>query len=152
MTTEPPLAKVQLTDGLGRHLEVRDRPGSMKVSLIRHYFEGAVTQTATLAEALPLHRVAVAGEFQEYMRPETQAAWVGFAIGMRCAERLQAAFEAQSNRPGTSALDSFKECGGHEEPNPLERLRFFCSLAMSGQDWLDVEPFFDDVAALLPAA
>lgn len=29
------------------------------------------------------------------------------------------------------------------ELDPLERLRFFCSLAMNGQDWLDVEPFFD---------
>jgi hypothetical protein len=27
--------------------------------------------------------------------------------------------------------------------SPLEQLRFFCSLAMSGQDWLDVERFFD---------
>ena len=81
---------------LGRHLEVRDRPGVMKASLMRHYFEGAVMQTATLAATLPLDRVVVAGEFQEYMRPETQAAWVGFALGMRCAERLQAAVDAQA--------------------------------------------------------
>jgi hypothetical protein len=26
---------------------------------------------------------------------------------------------------------------------PLERLRFFCSLSMPTQDWLDSEPFFD---------
>lgn len=26
---------------------------------------------------------------------------------------------------------------------PLERLRYFLSLALSGQDWLDVEPFLD---------
>lgn len=25
----------------------------------------------------------------------------------------------------------------------LEKLRFFCSLAMNGQDWLDSEDFFD---------
>jgi hypothetical protein len=31
---------------------------------------------------------------------------------------------------------------GELETGPLERLRFFCSLAMNGQDWLDVEPFF----------
>jgi hypothetical protein len=29
--------------------------------------------------------------------------------------------------------------------NSLERLRFFCSLSMPEQDWLDVETFFDDV-------
>ncbi len=34
-----------------------------------------------------------------------------------------------------------------DEPDPIERLRFFCSLAMSGQDWLDSEPFFDDTLA-----
>jgi len=46
-----------------------------------------------------------------------------------------------------SALKEFYEFGGNEEPDPLERLRFFCSLAMDEQDWLDVEPFFDDVKA-----
>ena len=54
-----------------------------------------------------------------------------------------------------TALEQFNICGGNEEPDPLERLRFFCSLAMKGQDWLDVEPFFDDVKTTLtdrPAA
>lgn len=35
---------------------------------------------------------------------------------------------------------------------PLEKLRFFCSLAMTGQDWLDVEQFFDEVSAALAGA
>lgn len=35
---------------------------------------------------------------------------------------------------------------------PIERLRFFCCLAMSGQDWQDVEPFFDAVVAQLQAS
>lgn len=43
------------------------------------------------------------------------------------------------------ALTRYEELGGADEPNPIERLRFFCSLAMEGQDWLDVEPFFDEV-------
>lgn len=33
------------------------------------------------------------------------------------------------------------------EEKPLERLRFFCSLAMSAQNWIDVEPFFDAIEA-----
>ncbi len=33
-----------------------------------------------------------------------------------------------------------------EDTTPLERLRFFCSLAMNEQDWLDVEPFFDAIS------
>lgn len=46
-----------------------------------------------------------------------------------------------------TTMEVFVECGGHEEPDPLWRLRFFCSLAMKGEDWLDVEGFFDDVLA-----
>jgi hypothetical protein len=45
------------------------------------------------------------------------------------------------------ALQKFNELMGDDKETPLERLRFFCSLAMNGQDWLDVEPFF---AALEP--
>jgi len=33
--------------------------------------------------------------------------------------------------------------------DPVEALRFFCSLAMSGRDWLDVEPLFDALTAAL---
>jgi hypothetical protein len=40
------------------------------------------------------------------------------------------------------ALPEFIEMGGDDETDPLERLRAFCSFAMSNQDWLDVEPFF----------
>src|SRR5690606_7914957 len=36
---------------------------------------------------------------------------------------------------------------GCKETDPIERLRFYCSLAMSGQDWLDAEPFFDALVA-----
>ncbi len=48
-----------------------------------------------------------------------------------------------------SAMDDFKraeiECGDLSDETPLERLRFYCSLAMNGQDWLDSEVFFDDL-------
>jgi len=36
-------------------------------------------------------------------------------------------------------------------PEPLERLRAFCSFAMVGADWVDVETYFDDVSAELAA-
>lgn len=52
-----------------------------------------------------------------------------------------------SNSSQGSALDRFKQTGGSDEQDPIERLRFFCSLAMNGQDWLDVEPFFDAITA-----
>lgn len=49
--------------------------------------------------------------------------------------------------PSITAKARFDKAGGHEEPDPIERLRFFCSKAMSGQDWFDVEQFFDEVIA-----
>lgn len=47
----------------------------------------------------------------------------------------------------SAARERFEKAGGHEDPDPIERLRFFCSLAMGAKYWLDVERFFDDVIA-----
>jgi len=45
------------------------------------------------------------------------------------------------------ALTVYNEIAATDDPgSPLERLRFFCSIAMRPQDWLDVEPFFDALA------
>jgi len=41
-----------------------------------------------------------------------------------------------------------QECEELKNETPIERLRFFCSLAMQGQDWLDVEQLFDELEAL----
>ncbi len=32
---------------------------------------------------------------------------------------------------------------------PLEALRYFCSLSMNSRDWFDVEPLFDAVSELI---
>ena len=44
-----------------------------------------------------------------------------------------------------SALSKFRRFNGFDETNPVEQLRFFCSNAMSGDDWLDLEQFIDAV-------
>ena len=56
----------------------------------------------------------------------------------------------KSDEAEKSALQKFNMFGGWTESDPLERLRFFCSQAMNGQDWLDVEQFFDAVSASSP--
>lgn len=38
-----------------------------------------------------------------------------------------------------------KHMNGEVEPDPVERLRFFLSLSLTGQNWLDVEKFLDDL-------
>lgn len=44
----------------------------------------------------------------------------------------------------TRALDQYnKFMEGEEETDPVERLRFFLSCALKGQDWIDVEQFID---------
>ena len=52
-------------------------------------------------------------------------------------------------RQPISALAEYLSIRDEDPPidmgNALERLRFFCSLSMPSQDWLDVEPFFDDL-------
>lgn len=48
--------------------------------------------------------------------------------------------------------ERFEEGVAGLDLSPLERLRFFCSLAMSGQDWLDVEPLFDAIEGRPAAA
>lgn len=63
------------------------------------------------------------------------------------ADWIVANTAAQSLTSGFTALERFHECGGACEPSGIERLRFFCSLAMSGQDWLDLEPFIDAVCS-----
>jgi len=40
-------------------------------------------------------------------------------------------------------LMRFTVAGGYKEPDPVERLRFFLSLALAPRDWIDVEPFLD---------
>lgn len=79
-------------------------------------------------------------------------------------DRLRATLAAPS--AGAGAAESARETAksqydkimdeaassGDEPMSAIERLRLFCSFAMCGQDWLDVEPFFDDVLAAPLAA
>ena len=45
-----------------------------------------------------------------------------------------------------TALEKYNELTVDSvEPDPIERLRFFLSLSLKGQDWLDVEKFIDDL-------
>ena len=57
--------------------------------------------------------------------------------------------KARAEKQPRSALTCYQETAADDaEPTtPLERLRYFCSLAMQAQDWLDVEPFFDALVA-----
>lgn len=57
----------------------------------------------------------------------------------------KSAIESIEFSAGTTLPDYRDELNVSEIPEPIERLRFFCSLTMKGQVWLDIEPFFNDV-------
>ena len=46
----------------------------------------------------------------------------------------------------SSTMKAFEQMGGNEL-QPLEALRFFCSLSMNGDDWIACEKLFDALAA-----
>jgi hypothetical protein len=68
-------------------LAVKDRPGTITVSEMRLMFEAAVNATGKL-NGLPLEACKQNGQFH-YTNTETDCAWFGFALGLRCAERIE---------------------------------------------------------------
>ena len=87
-------------------LKITDRPGVIPSTTMRTLFEESIRQTKVFAKNTPLGAVTVNGVFSHYADPDTDTMWIGFAIGMRCAERLQkaAASPAQeAEKPGAGA-------------------------------------------------
>lgn len=60
-------------------------------------------------------------------------------------EAIAALKGAIAQQRSKSALVEFAANGGYDEQDPIERLRFYCSLAMTENDWFDVELFFDAI-------
>lgn len=67
---------------------IKDRDGAMPIRLMRDYFERSIRSTAALSSQ-PLD--VQEGEQFAYANEETSLLWNGFALGMRCAERIQKA-------------------------------------------------------------
>lgn len=69
-------------------LVIKDRPGAPSVATMRTLFEQSVQQTPALERRFPLGVMEVNGAFSHYMDDHTDTAWIGFAIGMRAAQRI----------------------------------------------------------------
>lgn len=69
-------------------LTIKNIPGRISVADMRRYFEGAVTNTPALKANTPLSAMEVNEVFSHYLDPDTDTMWIGFALGMRCAERI----------------------------------------------------------------
>ena len=84
------------------NLRIKDIPGRIPVHTMRHYFEGAVASTPAFASNTPLGQVTINGEFSHYADADTDTMWLGFALGMRCAERIDA---VKAQRAAAPAID-----------------------------------------------
>ena len=61
-------------------------------------------------------------------------------------ELIKFAALQQPQEPKETALQQYNALTVDSvDPDPIERLRFFLSLSLKGQDWLDVEKFIDDL-------
>jgi hypothetical protein len=69
-------------------LSIQDREGVMTVADMRALFEASVRNTAALSRHLQLGIVEKGGVFSHYSHETTDIAWCGFALGLRCAERI----------------------------------------------------------------
>lgn len=72
-------------------LTIKDKPGRITVAEMRSYFEGAINNTPALKANTPLSVMEINEQFAYYMDRDTDTMWIGFALGMRCAERIAAA-------------------------------------------------------------
>ena len=64
-----------------------DREGAIPVEAMRSHFEAAIKSTPLLAKNTHLGVMEINGKFSHYVEPDTDTMWIGFALGMRCAER-----------------------------------------------------------------
>lgn len=87
-------------------------------------------------------QAAIEGEFDGLGATYQQAAAIIDYMDSEQAARQSA---GAANQTAKQRYDDFHVAD--EETDPVERLRAFCSLAMNGQDWVDVEPFFAALTA-----
>lgn len=77
-----------------RDLVIRDRPGVLTTDFMHQCFESAIKSTPHFKNSASLNYVKSQGTFfSHYVDDAVDKLWLGFAIGMRCAERLLKAGE-----------------------------------------------------------
>lgn len=81
-------------------LTIKEKPGSITVAEMRKYFEQGINNTPALKENTPLGIMEINGEFAYYMDSDTDTMWLGFALGMRAAERVARAAQQAEQGAG----------------------------------------------------
>lgn len=127
----PPPDETGKTPQLSMKLELKmtDGTGKIPVAEMRGYFELAMKNTKRFND-IPLGIMEVNGQFHHYMDPDTDTLWIGFAIGMRCAQRL--ALAQASNDPDQATVSTADS--KHEEQPSSGCLHPSCSASFIGED------------------
>ncbi len=60
----------------------------ISIDTMRGHFERMIKDTPRFRDSTPLEIFKVNGAFSHYFNPDTDTMWIGFALGMRMAERL----------------------------------------------------------------
>ena len=76
-------------------LTIKDKPGRITVADMRQHFERAINDEPALKASTPLGVMEINEQFAYYMDKDTDTMWLGFALGMRCAERVATASQQQ---------------------------------------------------------
>jgi hypothetical protein len=104
--------------------------------------------TEVAKEAEP---VAWAYYSEKYSKPMLE--FTDHARGYKGEWRKVPLFAAPPIPVETPAIQRYnKAMEGEQENDPIERLRFFLSLALTGRNWLDVERFIDDLQTPIPVS
>lgn len=110
-------------------LDIADKPDRISKAIMRAYFEKMVNDTQALKANTPLGTVRSNGEFSHYANPETDTMWLGFALGMRCAERVACFFSQDTHECACGNPD----CNGKLYRPAYSREVFECPLLTSAQ-------------------
>lgn len=89
-------------------LDVKDRLGCITKAEMREYFEQIIADTPVFKDT-PLGIMEVNGEFKYYTNSTTDTMWLGFALGMRIAERLKCNRETLLKSPTSLTIGINKE-------------------------------------------
>lgn len=103
----------------------------------------ATPQPQSVRDALEKAAIEV---ISDYFEPDTTESIAKAIVAL--IKPLSAATDGQESEAQETAKQRYDKLEvDKDETSSVERLRAFCSLAMNGQDWLDVEPFFDALTA-----
>lgn len=81
-------------------LNIKDKPGCITVAEMRQHFEQAIDNTPALKENTPRGFMEINEQFAYYLDKDTDTMWLGFALGMRAAERLARARDQSGQGAG----------------------------------------------------